>query len=87
MSADDKRVSKHVGFKSLIMMIGLLLATVYTMLEFFMTWLPAEIITAAMITKVAVVWIILLVVLPVIAYIAHMIWKVVHAAEEKYLAT
>lgn len=81
----EQKKDMHVGMKSFILMLGLLLSTAYTIFEFFFTWLPAETITPAMIQKIGAVWVILLILWIIITYIAHMLWKLVYHVEEKYL--
>lgn len=83
MAEEGKAI--HVGFKSFLLFLGMLLATVYTVLEFVMNWLTADVITSDMIVKLAIVWVVLLLVITALAYIAHMIWKLVFLAETKYL--
>jgi len=83
--SEKKTEDVHVGFKSLLLFIGMLLGVVYTILEFVTSWIGAEEITIAMIRKLATVWVVLLIVVIALAYIAHMLWKVVFLAEEKYI--
>jgi hypothetical protein len=83
--AEKTAAVKHIGFKSTILMFALILSAVWTMFSFFMVWLPAETITTQMIMNYAIVLVIVFFVWTAIAFLSHMLWKLVFAAEEKQI--
>jgi len=78
----EKAKPEHIGFKTLGMVLGLLLGTIWVIFDVLKNWLVAEDIWAAA-TRTLSGFGVLVILVPAFPYLSHMIWRLVFAAEEK----
>ena len=72
----------HVGFKGTWKFIGWMIGAVIIIFDMIMNWIPAEIITSEMITKVLVIAAATGIGIPAIFYIADIIWTLANKVKE-----
>jgi len=84
-SLSEEKADKHVGFKTLALILGLILGVIWTLLKFFYEWVTAETITMDMVANYSIGLIFVYVLWIMFTYLAHMLWKLVFKVEEKYL--
>jgi len=74
---------KHVGFKTVALIIGWLLGAIWTILNF-ITWLGADLMAENY--KLLANWLIgliaCIILFPLFAYIAHILWKFAYSVED-----
>lgn len=73
---------KHVGFKTLALIIGWLLAAVWTILQFIFVWITAEVFTMQILQNWLIGLIACVIILPIFAFIGHVLWKFAHKVED-----
>lgn len=77
----------HIGTKTLGMLVGIVLGFVWTVLTFFWSWLPdlatSEPISIWKISNWAFIFVVLVIVVPAIIFIAQLFWKYAHTVSEK----
>jgi heme/copper-type cytochrome/quinol oxidase subunit 4 len=75
-----KPVNNHMGTKFLAFIIGLVLATVKTLLIFF----TVNNLTISDYYGIALAWAFFVIVVPLIVFLAEIIWRYFHAYSEKF---
>jgi len=73
---------EHVGFKTLGMILGLLLGAIWVIFDVIKNWLVADDIWAAAIRTISG-FAVLVILIPIFPYLAHVLWRLVYAIEEK----
>lgn len=71
---------KHVGFKTVALIIGWLLGAIWTILDFIVNWLGG--VTVTTITNWLLGLIACIILFPLFAYIAHILWKFAYTVED-----
>jgi heme/copper-type cytochrome/quinol oxidase subunit 4 len=70
---------KHFGTKFLGLIIGMVLAVIYTILQFFVN----PILTPTVLYNIALVWAFFVLVIPLILFLAEILWRFFHNYSEK----
>lgn len=71
---------KHVGFKTVALILGWLLGAVWTILDFLVNWLNG--VDMTVITNWLLGLVACIVLFPIFAYIAHILWKFAYKVED-----
>jgi len=72
---------KHVGFKTLGMVLGLILGAIFVVFDVFKNWLTAGDIWVAAFRTLSG-FAVLVILVPAITYLSHILWKYAYAIEE-----
>lgn len=83
----EKEEVKHIGTKTLGMLIGIVLGFIWTILVFFWSWLPdlgsSDPISIWKVANWAFIFVVLIFVVPALVFIAQLFWKYAHTVGEQ----